>query len=122
MERTSANLSIRLAIFGNSSEIWMPGTLVEIGLKLLLVFGSQVSTWLGPPSSQNRIPALALPLGVAESAAAASASRRESPKKPREPAVIKLRRVVGCCISPSLMILREFTCANQGPHEFAQPG
>src|SRR5437588_12089178 len=101
MERTSANLSMRLAIFGNSSEIWIPGTLVEIGLKLLFDLGSHVSMWLGPPSSQNRITALALPLaGDSAAAAAASASRSESPRNPSEPAVIKLRRVVGCCINP----------------------
>ena len=63
MERTSANLSMRFAIFGSSSEIWMPATFVEIGLKLLLDLGSQVSMWLGPPSSQNRMTALALPFG-----------------------------------------------------------
>src|SRR5438270_12398127 len=99
MERTSANLSMRLAIFGSSSEIWMPATLVEIGLKLLFVLGSQVSTWLGPPSSQKRITALAFPFaGEPVSAAAESASRRESPRKPSDPAVMKLRRDVGCCI------------------------
>src|SRR5439155_12394217 len=99
MERTSANLSIRLAILGSSSEIWMPGTLVEIGLKLLFDLGSHVSMWLGPPSSQKRITALALPLGGESAAAAAeSASRSESPRNPSDPAVIKLRRgVVGCC-------------------------
>ena len=63
MERTSANLSMRFAIFGSSSEIRMPGTFVEIGLKLLLDLGSHVSMWLGPPSSQKRITALALPFG-----------------------------------------------------------
>ncbi len=50
---------MRLAIFGSSSEIRIPATFVEIGLKLLLGFGSQVSIWLGPPSSQNRITAFA---------------------------------------------------------------
>src|SRR6266581_2943210 len=123
MERTSANLSMRLAIFGSSSEIRMPATLVEIGLKLLFVLGSHVSMWLGPPSSQKRITALALPFGgELASAAAASASRRESPRKPSDPAVIKLRRVVGCCMVPPLMILREFAGTNQGPDKFAQPG
>src|SRR5882724_11400694 len=99
MDRTSANLSMRFAIFGSSSEIWMPATLVEIGLKLLFAFGSHVSMWLGPPSSQKRMTALALPFGGA-SAAADSASRRESPRKPSDPAVIKLRRLVGCRIDP----------------------
>src|SRR2546427_3229510 len=93
MERTSATLSMRFAILGSSSEIRMPATLVEIGLKLLLALGSHVSMWLGPPSSQKRITALALPLaGELASAAAASASRRDSPRKPSDPAGIKLRR------------------------------
>src|SRR5690242_1465512 len=123
MERTRANLSMRFAILGSSSEIRMPATLVEIGLKLLLDFGSQVSMWLGPPSSQKRITALALPLGaVPVSAAAESACRKESPRKPSDPAVMKLRRLAGCCIAPPLMILREFAGADQGPDKFAQPG
>src|ERR1041385_4409778 len=100
MERTRANLSMRFAILGSNSEIRMPGTLVEIGLKLLLDFGSQVSMWLGPPSSPNRITDLALPGGaVSASAAAWSEPRRESPRKPSDPALIKLRLVVGCHIS-----------------------
>src|ERR1700704_1932246 len=101
MERTSANLSMRFAIFGSSSEIWMPGTLVEIGLKLLLDLGSHVSMWLGPPSSQKRITAFALPFtGDLLAAAAESASRSESPRKPSDPAVTKFLRLMGCCIEP----------------------
>src|SRR5437773_1843943 len=109
MDRTRANLSMRFAIFGSNSEIWMPGTLVEIGLKLLFVLGSHVSTWLGPPSSQKRITACALPFrGDLVAAAADSTSRSENPRKPSDPAVTKLLRVVGCCIDPPLMILRKF--------------
>ena len=99
MERTSANLSMRFAIFGSSSETWMPGTLVEIGLKLLLVLGSQVSMWLGPPSSQNRMTAFALPSTGAFALDAAAAERYSlsvSPRKPSDPTVRKLRRVAGC--------------------------
>ena len=44
-----ASLSMCWAIVGYSSEIWMPATLVEMGLKLLFGLGSQVSIWLGPP-------------------------------------------------------------------------
>ena len=97
---------------------------MEIGLKLLLVFGSHVSMWLGPPSSQNRMTALALPLGaVPVSAAAESACRRERPRKPSDPALIKLRRLeLDVASIPPLMILREFAGADQGPDEFAQPG
>src|SRR5258706_13032155 len=50
-----AILSMCRAMRGSSSEIWMPGTLVEIGLKELLLLGSQVSTWLGPPFSQSKM-------------------------------------------------------------------
>ena len=50
-----------LATRGNNSEIRIPGTLVEMGLKELLGLGSQVSTWLGPPSSHSRMQAWALP-------------------------------------------------------------
>src|ERR1700675_1121044 len=103
MERTSANLSMRFAMVGSNSEIWMPATLVEMGLKLLLVLGSHVSMWLGPPSSQKRITAFALPsTGDLASAAAASAFRRERPRKPSDPDVTKLLRVVGCCIDAPL--------------------
>src|SRR5215472_3015200 len=103
MERTRANLSMRLAIFGSNSEMWMPGTLVEIGLKLLLDLGSQVSMWLGPPSSQQRITALALALGFKPASVAAdSTCRKERPRKPSDPAVIKLRRLTGCCIAPPI--------------------
>src|SRR5690242_15491862 len=123
MERTSANLSMRFAIFGSSSETRIPATFVEIGLKLLFGFGSQVSMWLGPPSSQNRMTAFAFPLGEAPvSAAAESACRSERPRKPSDPAVIKVRRVAGCCIDPPLVILREFAGADQGPDELAQSG
>ena len=38
----------------------MPGTLVEMGLKLLPALGSHMSTWLGPPSSQTRMHDLAV--------------------------------------------------------------
>src|SRR4051812_31018189 len=117
MDRTRANLSIRLAIFGSSSDIWIPGTLVEIGLKLLLVLGSHVSMWLGPPSSQKRITALALPVtGALAAAAAARYWLSERPRKPSEPTLRKLLRQMGCCaMDPPLMILREFTRAEQRP-------
>src|SRR5215510_2770831 len=50
-----ANLSIILAMRGKSSQIWMPGTLVEIGLNSprtsIGAFGlrSKLSIWEGPP-------------------------------------------------------------------------
>jgi hypothetical protein len=43
MERTIEILFICPATWGNNSEICIPGTLVEIGRKLLFDLGSQVS-------------------------------------------------------------------------------
>ena len=54
------NLSMWRATWGKSSEIRIPATLVEIGLKLLLGLGSQVSIWPGPPSNMSRMQAWAL--------------------------------------------------------------
>ena len=53
-------LSMCRARLGSSSEIRMPGTLVDMDPKLLLGLGSQVSIWAGPPSSQMRMHELAL--------------------------------------------------------------
>ena len=51
--------SIRAAIFGISSEMWMPGTEVGIDRNGPPVgapgLGSQVSSWLEPPASQSRM-------------------------------------------------------------------
>src|SRR4051794_16748895 len=96
----------------------MPGTLVEIGLKLLFDFGSHVSMWLGPPSSQNRMTEFAFPAGWVL-AAAARYSLRVTPRKPSDPTLRKLRRQ---SITPPLMILREFAGADQSPDKFAQSG
>ena len=43
IERMIASLSMCWATRGKISEIWMPSTLVEIGLNVLLGLGSQVS-------------------------------------------------------------------------------
>ena len=59
----------------------MPATFVEIGLKLLLVFGSQVSMWLGPPSSQNRMTAFAFADGRVSPRAAAEVLAQSQAKK-----------------------------------------
>src|ERR1700682_4062857 len=95
MERTSAILSIFFAIFGSNSETWMPATLVEIGLKLLLGFGSQVSIWLGPPSSQNKMTEFALTPAGDLAAAARRYSLKVRPKNPSEPTLRKSRRELG---------------------------
>src|SRR5688572_23932632 len=96
-----------------------------MGLKLLFFFGSQVSMWLGPPSSQKRITALALPsLFVdVDDAAAERYSLSVRPRKPSDPTFRKsLREGVWRIIDSSLMILRKFARADQGPHEFTQSG
>ena len=54
------SLSMCPARRGKISEIWIPATFVEIGLRPLLTLGSQVSIWLAPPSSQRRMQACAL--------------------------------------------------------------
>ena len=51
------------ATFGRNSPIWMPGTLVAIGLISLVEFsglGSKVSMWLGPPNMNSRMQLLGL--------------------------------------------------------------
>ena len=73
----------------------MPATLVEIGLKLLLGLGSQVSMWLGPPSSQNKMTEVALPGTGALAAAACRYSLRVRPRNPSEPTLRKSQREAG---------------------------
>src|SRR5437879_606618 len=102
----------------------MPATLVEIGLKLLLGLGSQVSMWLGPPSSQKRITEVAFP-GTGEVAAACRYSLSVRPRNPSEPTLRKSRRELGWLAILSSyvhfllsVILRKFASADQSPDEF----
>ena len=85
------------AMRGSSSEIWMPGTLVEIGLKELFLLGSQVSTWLGPPFSQSKITDCALAAGALPVAAMARWSPRYwlrvRPRKLKDPTCKMERRL-----------------------------
>src|SRR5262245_18959987 len=64
MLRRMAAWSINFANFGKCSLIWMPGTLVLIGLKVPALavpgFMSNVSLWLGPPAIHSRMHALGL--------------------------------------------------------------
>jgi hypothetical protein len=61
IDRTTANRSAAAAIFGNSSVNRRPGTrvgMVPNGPRTLLGasgFGSQVSSWLGPPTSMRKM-------------------------------------------------------------------
>src|SRR5438477_2254952 len=115
MERTMASLSMRRAVWGSSSEIRMPGTFVPMALNAELALGSQVSTWLGPPSSQSRMHAWALPPAPWMEAARRYCSRW-MPRKPREPTLRKSRRLAFIVMTP-LMILREFARAKHRPDE-----
>src|SRR5439155_2724979 len=54
------SLSMCLARLGKISEICTPGAFVEMGLKPVFPFTSQLSRWLIPPSSQTRMTACAL--------------------------------------------------------------
>src|SRR5262245_56043680 len=70
----------------------MPATLVEIALNAELDFGSQVSTWLGPPSSHSRMAACAFPPDAPVAAAARRLCARSTPRNPSEPTRRKSRR------------------------------
>src|SRR3954452_293227 len=83
MDRMTASRSIRLAACGNSSDTWIPATLVEMGLNAEAGFGSHVSSWLGPPSSHKRMHACALPAFCA--VAARRYCVRFMPRKPSDP-------------------------------------
>src|ERR1043166_1597490 len=78
------NLSARFAISGRCSQIWIPGTFVEIGLKRLRNFGSasglgsNESIWLMPPESQKWITDISR-FGVA--AGVCARRRRTSPQE-----------------------------------------
>jgi hypothetical protein len=103
MERITASLSIRFESLGSNSEIWIPATLVEMGLKAELGLGSQVSIWLGPPSNQSRMHDWAVAL-VGFCASAAQVLREaEAAKKPKRAYAQEIS-------SPShLLILRHFS-------------
>ena len=72
----------------------MPATLVGMALNPLLGLGSQVSTWLGPPSSQRRMQEVAL---AGDPALAIKSFRARNwlklkPSRLREPTRRKSRR------------------------------
>lgn len=56
--RTKARCCICLAVLGHSSQTWMPGT--ELGMarkgppNCVFGLGSQLSSWLSPPSIQMK--------------------------------------------------------------------
>src|SRR5438874_2319554 len=109
----------------------MPEMLVAIGLKPLLPFGSHVSIWLGPPSSQSRMHAWALALvGVGPAARPRVACRnwaRPMPNGLSEPTRRKSRRFMPLGLQAaqrewsmtilSLMIVSEFARAQERPSE-----
>jgi hypothetical protein len=88
MLRKTAMCCICLASFGKCSQIWMPGTLVLIGLNspasAVPGFMSQVSFWLGAPDIHKRMH----DFGRLPATGAAAASRPIQPdiEAPRNPA------------------------------------
>ena len=96
------HLSMIFALIGRCSQIWMPGTLVEIGLNSprysdgALGFMSQVSIWLGPPRIHRMITDFCRdgdwPLAAA-AASRLSNSGNASPAIPSTPAFTNPRRL-----------------------------
>src|SRR5262245_4576410 len=93
MLRRMAACFISLANLGKCSLIWMPGTLVLIGLKVPALavpgFMSKVSLWLGPPAIHRRMH----DLGLAVWAAAPCARTLNQPDsdRPLTPAAASFR-------------------------------
>ncbi len=95
----SATSRITLAVFGRCSHRRKPGTLVAMSLNGPRTslgasgFGSKVSRWLGPPSSQMRMHDLARgPAGEAVLACKRSKSATLKPKEVSTPRCRKSRR------------------------------
>src|SRR5215211_2096303 len=82
---------------GKISLIWMPGTLVGIGVygprtsRGALGFMSHVSSWLGAPTSIRTMQFTSASAVTAPAAFSANRSESESPSRPRPPACRKSR-------------------------------
>src|SRR5438105_2786495 len=100
--RTMASLSAWRARRGSSSEIWMPETLVAIGLNSPRTvsgawgFMSQRSMWLGAPQLKMRMTAFALPRARFSPVAASALAQpfQNVLRPPRAPRPRNCRRVV----------------------------
>src|SRR5579862_6541154 len=110
IDRMTENLCMIFAVRGSNSEIWMPGTDVEIDLKLPRTslgasgLGSNVSSWLAPPFWNNTIQETSLRL-----VSFASSRGRSIPANARPPILRKLRRLALEPIGPdesNMTILR----------------
>src|SRR5215203_4175955 len=83
---------------GKISLIWMPGTLVGIGVYGprtslgALGFMSHVSSWLGAPTSMRTMQFTSAASVTAPDAFSANRSESENPSRPRAPACRKSRR------------------------------
>src|SRR5262245_577828 len=100
-ERMKAILSATRAIRGKVAPISTPGKLVwmapvvERNSAGAVIFGSKVSTWVGPPPSHNHTTDVLRVACPAADAAARARSRSGSnkPPMPRAPTLMKSRRV-----------------------------
>src|SRR5437867_793277 len=109
-ERTKAILSATRPILGNTPPSSMPGTLVCTAPTVLrnsagaVIFGSKVSTCVGPPPSQSQTTLVLRVCRPAALAAARARSRsdRARPPMPSTPALRKSRRVLPSQLVPFL--------------------
>ena len=97
MERMTANRSIRCAMPGSSSQIWMPGTRVLIGLNSPRISAgasglrSTMSWWGGPPDRKTMMTDLC-ELLIPAWASARRICGSDSPPRAKPPICRKLRR------------------------------
>ena len=96
------HLSMIFALIGRCSQIWMPGTFVEIGLNSprysagAFGFMSHVSIWLGPPRIHKMITDFSRDTDCPFAAAAASRLNNcgsVKPAMPSTPALTNPRRL-----------------------------
>src|SRR3954451_11884478 len=91
------HLSMIRALIGSRSQIWIPGTLVDIApnsprySKGAYGLGSHVSCWLGPPRIQRMITDFSREAWACL-ASARSTSAKDKPASPSTPTFRKLRR------------------------------
>src|SRR5260370_13984284 len=108
-ERTKAILSATLAISGKTPPSSMPVTLVGMAPTVernsagAVIFGSKVSTWVGPPPSQSQtteVLRVGWPVAAAAAARARSRSGKARPPRPSAPTLRKSRRLLPSQLVP----------------------
>ncbi len=122
IERISTSLSMSRAICGRCWQIWMPGTLVEIGENSprisdgASIFRSNRSWCDGPPGRKIMMTALC-DRRIPDSASARSSCGRASPPRPRAPIRRKFRRDTPSqnrCGLPRIVSIKTPLCRRPG--------